>query len=102
MQTLINWTKNPIVVADENGDRITIKPGQGKSVEGDFKNHPWVKKGRIEITTQDENKSEGGGSDPELEMLREQFRNIFGKNPHGNASAETLRQKIEQWREEQD
>ncbi|MGN7971765.1 hypothetical protein [Serratia sp. 22264] len=36
MQTLINWTKSPIVVVDENGDRITIPAGQERSVNGNF------------------------------------------------------------------
>ncbi|MDH6632521.1 UNVERIFIED_ORG: hypothetical protein M2355_001812 [Lelliottia amnigena] len=100
MQTLINWTKNPLVVVDGNGDRITIKPGEGKSVSGDFKNHPWVKKSRLEIVSQEDR--EESGYDAELEALRQQFQNIFGKKPHGNASADTLRQQIEKWREEQD
>lgn len=102
MQTLINWTKNPIVVVDENGDRITIKPGQGKPVEGEFKNHPWVKKRRLEIAESDEIASESGGDDQERELLRQQYRSIFGSEPHGNSSAKTLRQKIEEWRDSQD
>ena len=88
------------MVVDENGDRITLKPGEGKPVVGDFKNHPWVKKRRLEISSSEER--EESGDDAELEALRQQFHNIFGKKPHGNASADTLRQQIEKWREEQD
>ncbi|MDZ7320746.1 hypothetical protein N4G41_03765 [Kosakonia sacchari] len=103
MQTLINWTKNPIVVADENGDRITIKPGEGKPVAGDFKNHPWVKKRRLEIYSSEVSESSGDAeTDEELEVLRAQFKNIFGKPPHKNAGKAKLRQEIDKWREEQD
>ncbi|HED6269634.1 hypothetical protein [Enterobacter cloacae] len=103
MQTLINWTKSPVVVADENGDRITIKPGEGKPVAGDFKNHPWVKKRRLEISSPEERETSGGDDvDEELEALREQFTNIFGKPPHKKAGKAKLRQEIEKWREEQD
>lgn len=103
MQTLINWTKSPVVVVDENGDRITIKPGQGKPVAGDFQNHPWVQKDRLEISSSEVREASGGAEvDEELETLREQYKNIFGKPPHKNAGKAKLRQEIEKWREEQD
>ncbi len=103
MQTLINWTKNPIVVADENGERVTLKPSEGKPVAGDFINHPWVKKGRLEISSSEEREASGGAEvDEELAALREQFKSIFGKPPHKNAGKAKLRQEIEKWREEQD
>ncbi|MEY8709499.1 hypothetical protein [Mangrovibacter phragmitis] len=102
MQTLINWTKNPVVVVDENGDRITIRPGEGKPVAGNFEHHPWVKKRRLEITRTGGDGTDSTGENDELAELRQQYQNIFGKKPHGNASAETLRQQIEKWRDEQD
>ena len=103
MQTLINWSKSPLVVVDENGDRITLKPGEGKPVAGDFKNHPWVKKRRLEISSAEERESPGSDEvDEELVALRAQFESIFGKPPHKNSGKAKLRQEIEKWREEQD
>ncbi|EQC2550878.1 hypothetical protein ACY3NT_002730 [Enterobacter sichuanensis] len=103
MQTLINWSKSPLVVIDENGDRITIKPGQGKPVAGDFQNHPWVKKDHLEISSSEVREESGSDEvDEELVALRAQFESIFGKPPHKNSGKAKLRQEIEKWREEQD
>ena len=99
MQTIINWTKSPIVVEDENGDRITIPAGKERPVAGDFSNHPWVLNHRLTVTTQDYGEYVDDGDDIELEELRQQYQNIFNKKPHKNAKADTLRQKIEEWRE---
>ena len=91
------------MVVDENGDRITLKPGEGKPVAGDFKNHPWVKKRRLEISSFEEREEPGGDEvDEELVALRVQFESIFGKPPHKNSGKAKLRQEIEKWREEQD
>ncbi|MGP2977756.1 hypothetical protein ACTVLL_11485 [Serratia nevei] len=103
MQTLINWTKSPIVVVDENGDRITIPAGQERSVNGNFSRHPWVKEGRLEVTKgKDANDRREGESDDELDMLRSQYTGIFGKKPHSNAGKEKLRKEIDKWRSQQD
>lgn len=103
MQTIINWTKSPVVVADEDGKRITIPAGQGRPVKGDFSNHPWVKKRRLEVSqSSDESLDAVEGDDQELDELRTVFYNIFGKKAHKNAKAETLRQKIDEWREGQE
>lgn len=99
MQMLINWTTSPIVVVDEEGGRITLRPGDGKPVSGDFSDHPWVKKGRIEVTQGAGPEPGGDAADNELETLRQQYRNIFGKPPHKNAGKAKLRQEIEKWRE---
>jgi len=98
MQTIINWTKSPIVVEDENGNRITIPAGKERPVAGDFSNHPWVLNRRLEVT-QDNKDHFTDGDDVELEELRQQYQNIFNKKPHKNAKADTLRQKIDEWRE---
>lgn len=101
MQTIINWTKSPVVVVDENGDRITIPAGKEKPVAGDFSRHPWVLKRRLEVN-QNDDQGDIADDDDELEALRQQYQNIFNKKPHKNAKADTLRQKIEEWREGQD
>lgn len=102
MQTLINWTKSPIVVVDDNGRRITLKPGQGRDVSGDFSDHPWVKTNRLEVTQAKGIPDHVGEVDEELETLRQQFGNIFGKPPHKNAGKAKLRQEIDKWRENAD
>ncbi|EOL9120173.1 hypothetical protein ACM93F_001076 [Enterobacter ludwigii] len=100
MQTLINWSRSPLVIVDENGDRITIKPKEGKPVAGEFKNHPWVKKRRLEIASAEEREDSGGAEvDEELNALRAQFESIFGKPPHKNSGKAKLRQEIDKWRE---
>lgn len=96
MPELINWTRSPLVVAGEDGKRVTIEPGQSKPVNGDFSNHPWVKKGRLEIVG---TKSIGQDEDEdELERLRIQYQNIFGKPPHKNSGAESIQKKIDEWK----
>ncbi|RTQ01293.1 hypothetical protein EKN38_13030 [Enterobacter sp. WCHEn045836] len=99
MQTLINWTKSPIVVVDDGGRRITLQPGQGKPVAGDFSDHPWVKNNRLEVAEAKVASAHTGEADEELETLRQQFENIFGKPPHKNAGKAKLRQEIEKWRD---
>lgn len=90
------------MVVDDSGRRITLKPGQGVDVSGDFSDHPWVKKKRLEVTQAKVIPDHAGEADEELETLREQFKNIFGKPPHKKAGKAKLRQEIEKWREEQD
>ncbi|MBZ7262480.1 hypothetical protein FMK81_13285 [Klebsiella oxytoca] len=124
MPELINWTNSPLVIQGSDGQRVTIPPGKSRHVEGDFSDHPWVKKSRLEIvkgkgssapeTTAlvddlgldgDSKVNDGKDGDTgqnvaaaELEKLRTQYQNITGKKAHHNASAATLRQKIDDWR----
>lgn len=95
MPELINWTHSPLVVTGEDGKRITIAPGESKSVNGDFSDHPWVKRGRIEIAGM---KTADKDGDDDLERLRIQYQNIFGKPVHKNAGAEAIRKKIDEWK----
>ena len=105
MPELINWTRSPLVVTGEDGKRITIEPGKSKPVNGNFSNHPWVKKGRLEIVgsrdsghVQTEGDEGGASSSEDPERLRLQYQNIFGKPPHKNAAAATIQKKIDEWK----
>jgi|GEM_PF-4643702 hypothetical protein len=97
MSELINWTRSPLVVTGGDGKKVTIEPGKSKPVSGDFSHHPWVKKGLIEIAGMKSTDSDDG-DDHDLERLRMQYQNIFGKPAHKNAGAETIRNKIDEWK----
>lgn len=105
MQTVINMTRNPIVVADDSGKRHVIKPRGSIEIDADLSNHRWVKAEKLAIGVV--NQKSGSEDDSpegadELAKLRLQFQNIFGEKPHGNLSAETLRKKIEEWQNQGD
>ncbi len=100
MQTIINWTNSPIVLADDDDKRITLAPGSSKPFNGDLTDHPWVKKGYLEIG--EPGKGDGQGDDDDIEALRQRYQNIFGEKPHANTSKATLLKKIEEWQSQAD
>lgn len=97
MQTIINYSRRPVVVVETDGTRKTIKPRSSIKFNGDLRHHPWVKSGKLEIGTAEQ--IEG---DDDLDAVRVRYQNIFGKKPHGNASKEKLLQEIEEWRNQPD
>lgn len=101
MQTIINWTKSPVVLTDDDDKRLTLLPGKSLSFNGDMTGHPWVEKGFLEIGS-----SGASGQDEEddenIEAIRQRYQNIFGEKPHANTSKSTLLKKIEEWQNQGD
>lgn len=48
--TLINKTKRNLVIAGKRNKRKTLIPGIPVKIEGEFKDHPWVKRGWLTAT----------------------------------------------------
>jgi hypothetical protein len=101
MQTIINWTKSPIVLTDDDDKRITLFPGKSLSFNGELSDHPWVKKGYLEIGSSSAVHPEEEDSE-DIEAIRQRYQNIFGEKPHANTSQSTLLKKIEDWQNQAD
>ncbi|TNV22835.1 hypothetical protein FH968_01975 [Buttiauxella sp. B2] len=106
MQTIINWTKSPVVLTDDDEKRITLRPGKSLSFNGDLTEHPWVKNGYLEIggTGMKDTGGVGGQHDDEddIDAVRLRYQNIFGEKPHANTSKATLLKKIDEWQHQAD
>ena len=100
MAKLFNWHKAPLIVTDEAGKRHTIKSGSTVDIEGDFSSHPLVLRGLLSV----DGKSLSGqiSEDDEKAQLRQRYKSIFGSAAPGNASVELLRQRIEEWKAQEE
>jgi hypothetical protein len=98
MATLFNWHKAPLVVTDKAGARHTIKSNETAVIDGDFSSHPLVLRGLLSV----DGKSVSGQltEDDEKAQLRQRYKSIYGTAAPGNASAELLRQRIEEWQQQ--
>lgn len=100
MVELLNWHKAPLVVIDKDGKRHTIAPGESKKVDGDFKNHHYVKIGFLSVDG--ELVAKDTDTKTELEQLRERYKAIYKKPAPPAAKAESLRQRIEEWQDQEE
>lgn len=94
MAELINWHTAPLIIKDENGKRHCI-PAQGSAdIEGDFDDHPFVKKGWLSV---DGKRVSPSLSEKEkLQQLRERYKTLFGKAAPSAAKAEKLSELIDE------
>lgn len=100
MVELLNWHKAPLVVIDKNGKRHTIASGESKKVDGDFTNHHYVKNGFLSVDG--ELVAKNTDTKTELEQLRERYKAIYKKPAPPAAKAESLRQRIEEWQDQEE
>ncbi|WP_404413003.1 hypothetical protein SAQUA_14040 [Serratia aquatilis] len=97
----MNWTNAPIVVTDKHGERHTIPSLATATVEGDFTHHPYVKTGDLSLDGQVVIPvTPATSQQDEMQQLRTRFQSIFGRHAPPAAKAETLRQRIEEWQEQ--
>ncbi|PWC10667.1 hypothetical protein B4923_16230 [Brenneria roseae subsp. americana] len=103
MAELFNIHTAPVTVTDAaTGLRITIQRGHSALVQGDFRNHLFVKSGLIRaehdeideaLAQQSEKEDE---KETDITKLREQYEQLLGKKAPSAAKAETLQKAIDE------
>ncbi|MFE8049306.1 hypothetical protein [Brenneria goodwinii] len=103
MAELFNTHTAPVTVTDAvTGQRVTIPRGHSALVEGDFRNHLFVKSGLIRAEHDEEDEAlaqqqkQEGEKEPDITILREQYEQLLGKRAPSAAKAETLQKAIDE------